>query len=407
MEERKKSLESCFQSCSFAAVPAAKRIDAAESNDGSDPLSGASHSVTSFFVDSSGRSSFILPLKMTFATNNDLEELLATKCFDQSFRNLASGVNPVKDDNNEEVEGEKIGVGKDQSEINASFSFEVKSFPIDKDESNQVTIEGFSILSCYVENLVVNFKTEMTVRAGLLESPPNADRRSTDPRVPISPSFTSSPRHNNNINNFTTDGTEIELKLKEQQQREQVNVLTRLEITPVLTIESRTIRHGGDNDSDIKENTENDFGPDLMLLELAAIPDQMQYNKNNEGAPSILNGTNDGVQEARLSSVSIDVKLTNAFIISVKNLMEINSRTGNNLVSLTIRHSKTHNLPVTITNIALHPGHSRHNTVVAHKTTKTNKTKSEPPNVQQTVCKYNRINQLSITSFTTNHLIVY
>eukprot|EP00536_Pseudo-nitzschia_multiseries_P008163 jgi/Psemu1/319315/estExt_fgenesh1_pm.C_2030010 len=119
-----------------------------------------------------------------------------------------------------------------------------------------------------------------------------------------------------------------------------------------------------------------------MLLELAAIPDQMQCNKNYNAAHK---STNNRVQEARLEPVSVDLVLTNAFTISVKSLSGSNRRAGNNLISLTIRHSKTHDLPVTITNIDLHPGHSRHNTIVAQSTTKTNKSKSVSQNTQQTL----------------------
>mmetsp|Transcript_14129 Transcript_14129/g.32798 ORF Transcript_14129/g.32798 Transcript_14129/m.32798 type:complete len:604 (+) Transcript_14129:152-1963(+) len=359
MEKSKSSLERSFQSCSFGTV-----------RNVGDSSPETSHCVTSFFVDSSGRSSFTLPLQMAFASKNDLDELLTAKCFDPPPRNLDSGMDSVEDDNNNNVSGNDGSIASNKGGGTKAFvAFEVKSFPIDGDDQNQVTVEGVSVLSCVVKNLVVTFRAEMTVRAALRDSFPEGARMSNDLDAPTTPSFCSSPRQSDHSSAFGDD-YDSEHESKERRKRHQINVSTRLEITPILTIENITIAHS-------KENNKNSFCPDLMLLELAAIPDQMQCNENNEA--------NDKVHEARLAPASIDLVLTNAFTISVKSLSGSNSQTGKNLVSLTIRHSKTHDLPVTITNIALHPGHSRHHTFVAQNKTKSNKAKAPSQHLQQTV----------------------
>ena len=59
----------------------------------------------------------------------------------------------------------------------------------------------------------------------------------------------------------------------------------------------------------------------------------------------------------RSQPVVLTVNLTSALCVSVRNVS--GSSGGSTLVALTIQHSNTHSKPVTITNIALHPGHSR------------------------------------------------
>lgn len=59
----------------------------------------------------------------------------------------------------------------------------------------------------------------------------------------------------------------------------------------------------------------------------------------------------------RLTPIQLNLNMTSALCVSVRNVS--GSSGGSTLVSLTIRHSNTHSEPVTITNIALHPGHSR------------------------------------------------
>lgn len=385
MEKRNISLKKSFQSCSFAAANRSNEPGNREDSELSEAPTNST-SITSFFVDSSGRSSFTVPLQMIFDKKKDLEQLLTANCFDPPPRNPVSEID-LTDDNNDNIDNDGDG-DNDGTKTNASVAFEVKSISSDRDDSNQVSVEGVSILACSVKNSVVTFKTKVTVRA--TTRGPTSDyvtTNSTDSPAQMSPSrFSSSLLSTNTMKN----SAQPELELKQQQQLQQVNLSTSFKITPVLTIENTVIcRHGDDKDRN--EASKNEFSPDLTLLGLAAIPDQMQYNNstNNKAVSSILSTSNDRVHEARLSPVTINVTLTNAFTITVQSVSGPKSRMGNTLVSLSIQHSKTHNLPVTITNIAVHPGHSRHNVIVARNNKKSNNNKNEgPPKVQQAVCKY-------------------
>jgi hypothetical protein len=349
MEQRSISLEKSFESCSFTS---------------------ATDSLTSFFVDSSGRSSFTLPLLLTFKTTSDLEELLlATNCFD-----LPEKYNDdVVADESESAAGAASSSAV-ATKIKASIAFEVKSIPTD-----EVTIEGVSILSCSVNKnkSVVTFQTKVTVQATLWEesSSPAVTSPVVDPG-----SFSSSPRRNSS---FDKDGREFFLRRNNSNDndeakfrlQQEVNVSTNLEITPIFTIEKNIIG----NEDNTNETSNNDYTPDLMTLSLAAIPDQMQYNKES----NIGNSSKDSAHnEVRLSPVIICVDFTNAFTITVQSMV---GPIGNTLVSLTIRHSNTHKLPVTLTNISFHPGHSKHDVVVSQPKNKNNR---GLPQIQQAVCKY-------------------
>lgn len=176
----------------------------------------------------------------------------------------------------------------------STLGFEVKSFSVD--ESKPVVVEGIKIMSCSIKDLTVYFETEAIVRASNHQYDSPSDSRPVD-----------------------TKG---------------LNVLADLEISPILTIKKA------------KNAEDSAEVPDLIALELGAIPNHMQ----KESTPR--------VHETRLDSVAINLTLTHAFTIEVKSLPGLSL--GNTLVSLTIRHSNSHAETVSITNIALHPGHSRY-----------------------------------------------
>ena len=366
------SLEKIFQSCSFAASN--RDNESNNSNDTDLSVAPIDIDITSFFVDSSGRSSFTVPLQMRFGNKKDLEELMAANCLNPPPRNFVSEADRKDVDNGDQSAGAKT---------DASVSFEVKSVPSDYDESNHVTVEGVSVLSCSVKNLVATFVTKVTVRATTGRTSPTSVSTSTESLMQTSPSrFSSSPIRSNKVMKNSTGGKQ---ELNEKQPLQQLNLSASFKITPVLTIEKNLSSNNSENKT--RNIVKDDFSPDLTLLGLAAIPDQMHYNSSSKAASSILSTSNDRVHETRLSPVTINVTLTNAFSISVQSIPGPKSRMGNTLVSLSIKHSKTHNLPVTITNIAVHPGHSRHDVVVT-RNNKNNNTIGGPPTIQQAVCKY-------------------
>ena len=58
----------------------------------------------------------------------------------------------------------------------------------------------------------------------------------------------------------------------------------------------------------------------------------------------------------------IPLQVMNPFTVTVREIGGARAATGATLISLTMAHSNLHELPVTIHNIALHPGHSRETT---------------------------------------------
>lgn len=348
MEEGLIFLERCFANCKISPA-LVNKITGKPTSILPSPI--GTWKTTSFFIDSSGRSTFTLPLELTFASKEDLDQFLAAKCLypspilnhDVSPRGAESvddGLCSDEKDNN--------GAEKDTSDASAfisaltssrvSMALEVKSYSID--DSNEVAVEGVTITSSSVHDLIIVIHARVTVRATFHESF----------SLPNSPSGFSA-----------TGGTGGDYSDREPRN---FNVLTNLEVTPVLAFNQKqkaVARRNACGDEDI---------PDLVALELAAIPDQMQKSSR------------DRIHEVRFPSMNFQVTLTHAFTVAVKSSPSPsgNTKMGSTLVSLTIRHANSHMEPVTITNVAIHPGHSRHEMVT--------QTKSGAPQVQQAVSKY-------------------
>jgi hypothetical protein len=278
-------LSKSFAACTFAPVTKDKAGEPTTIH--SSPI--GTFKTTSFYLDSSGRSNFALPLQLTFSSKENLDLFLAAKCLHPPPKN-----SPIEA--NEEEQEQK---DDDAAQTVSSLGFELKSYPID--DSKVVVVEGIHVVSCSVEGESVFFNTDVTVRA-------------TSHNL-VSP--VSSPRSDKGTNNDQTN----------------FNIGANIEITPVLTVKKLG-----------KEKETLDL-PDLMALELGAIPDHMQKESSAR------------VHETRLNSAALQVTLTHAFTIAVNSIP--GSTLGNTLVSLTIRHSNTHSEPVSLTNIAFHPGHSR------------------------------------------------
>ena len=275
---------------------------------------GGKFTTTSFFIDSSGHSNFILPLELKFASQEDLDVILAANSIAPAPANLVS-----KEENDAEAPAQDKGEDPPESSEPTADSatnvpkelsfigFEARTSSVDG-SSKTAVVEAISILSTSVQGLVVSFETEVTIRASALDS-----RRTASKEI-ISKDAAESPS----------------------------SVLTKIEITPMLTIKNY--------DKSSSRSTVSNV-PDLLALELGAIPDHMQKESSARA-----------VQEARLDAISLDVTLAHAFTISVNSLP--GQTLGTTMVSLTIQHSNLHREPVTINNIAFHPGHSRYETVV-------------------------------------------
>jgi hypothetical protein len=280
------SLSKRFAACTL--TPSTKGKDGMPPSIKSSP--SGTFTATSFFIDSSGHSNFTLPLELKFSSQEDLDFVLASKTV------VPAPANIVAEEGKEHEESESAKEDQDETGSQTSFiGFEARISSV-AGSSKAVVVEAISINSTSVKDLVIFFETEITVCAS------DYDRSSK--KVP--------------------DESVIS------------TIMANLEITPVLTIKKEA-KPGGGSAMDI---------PDLMALELGAIPDHMQKESSSR------------VHETRLDSVSLEVTLTHAFTISVESVP--GSAPGKTMVSLTIRHSNLHREVVTISNIAFHPGHSRY-----------------------------------------------
>jgi hypothetical protein len=349
MDEELILLEKCFANCKV--TPAlVNKITGKPTSILPSPI--GTWKTTSFFIDSSGRSSFTLPLELTFASKDELDVFLAAKCLlpPPICRIPVGGTRTIESEDTGQRTDEKDqnDTGKSTSDASvsvseliasgASMALEVKSYSID--DSKEVAVEGVTITSTTVDNLVISIRVLVTVRATFHES-------LTLPKTPSGFSATGG-----------TGGDYIDRDPRN------FNVLTNLEVTPILALHQK---------QKVVSRTDNGGANeilDLVALELAAIPDQMHKSSR------------DRLREVRLSSLDFQVTLTHAFTIAVKSAPSPsgNTKMGSTLVSLTIRHANSHPEQVTITNIAIHPGHSRHDMVT--------QTKSGVPQVQQAVSKY-------------------
>jgi hypothetical protein len=375
MEQKISALKRVFTSCSFAPVTSVTISSAETSGNNfnnpnkenltklsSSSSSSLSFTTTSFFIDSSGRSSFIVPLELKFTSKNNLNEFLAAKCLDPPPKNVVVAV--VAEDSsccNETIVTDPTETpattttkttthDSDPTKIESLdmplsvLSFEVKSSP--KEDIKEVTVEGVTVLSCVasLEDLMVSFQLKVTVRAVLHD-----DSLSS----PVSPvAFSSSPRgvggvggaenfHFKNDTQLASIAAAATTVVPPKGNTTPLEVVAALQIIPVLTIERThpSKENQNDNDADAEQ---------LLALEMAAIPDQM-----------MMKSTMETTQVIRHNPIHLTLTLTHAFTISVTSVPGPNSHMGHTMVSLTIQHSNSHADTVTITNIALHPGHSR------------------------------------------------
>ena len=286
------SLAISFSACTLTLNTKGKNGSPPAITTGSD----GSFQAASFFVDSSGHSTFILPLDLKFACQEDIDLLLSSNCICPLPRSKATNPNGSNDESKEEGRVDSsadVGSNTDTSSISdkASIGFEARCSS-DDHYGKTVVVEAITILATSFENLSVYFETEVTVRA----SSKDVHQRKNNSEEPST------------------------LKVN-------------IEVTPVLTFRKETNDPGGAMSQ-------------LMALELGAVPDHMQKESSTR------------MHEIRLNSVSLELALSPAFTISVKSVP--GGAMGRTMISLTVRHSNLHREPVTLSNLAVHPGSSKY-----------------------------------------------
>lgn len=251
-----------FSACSFSPVTS----DIAASS----KIISIDHGfqTTSFFLDSSGRSRFLLPLQVGCPSKEDVDAL-----------------------------------------ADVDIRFEVKSMTKEDDEKI-VTVESLDVVSREVQGNSILITTQVVVRASTKPVAPDSRR-----------AFSKSI-----INEFsmTKDAEEKNTELTSR-----CNLL--VSALMVSQKKNQPINHRG-------------ALPGLLALEMGGGVVPLAANQS----PTL---------QTRLNPFLLTLNLTRALSISVTNVP--GSSSGSTLVSLTMTHSNTHSEPVTVTNIALHPGHSR------------------------------------------------
>jgi hypothetical protein len=249
---------------------------------------------SSFYLDSSGRSSISLPLELKFASKGALDEFIATKCIVPDPRNAKIQEATPEKGNPADADGTKDDTAGTTETSRWSFGIEAKvSLTFGTGEAISAMVEDIKVEASKVEGESIYFDTEIVVRV----SRAGGDRLEPD---------------------------------------DESRVKTNLEVSAVLSERVKLVKE----DAVALES--------LKTLNLGGFPDLGQSSSQRR------------VRLTRLAPFALHVSLTHALSISVKS---VNTQTmGKTLVSLTMRHSNTHTEPVTVTNIALHPGHSREDT---------------------------------------------
>ena len=263
-----------------------------------------SFATTSFYLDASGRSKMSLPLKFTFDSQEALDHFLANDCIHPVPHNV---VDKENDGNGEKEEG---GGGGDSSSSD------------DKRNTNL----GFEVTTVAVETAdnPIDFEASMVSMRSIYST---ASHR-TSP-LPLQ-------QHRAIVEGIKVTSSRMEgLSIYFDTQvivraaaHDSLMIKTRLQVVAVLSEQPRD-------------------------------PPTPQSRMSYEGFPDFTLPTTltaSKVKHTRLEPFLLEVTLTDALTIDVTSVT--GPTTGRTFVSLVLRHPNTHSEPVTVTNIAMHPGHS-------------------------------------------------
>ena len=232
---------------------------------------------SSFFLDSSGRSSIALPLQLKFPSKEVLDSFVSSGSIQPIPEN-------APDNTKDETAGKEDGSTR-------SISIEAKvTLTFGTGQAIAAKVEGVTILSTKIEaeSNSVYFKTEIIVRVSRAE------------------------------------GGKVD-------SGEASGVKTNLEINAAFTEQSAVPEDHAQSALEV-----------LNTLSRGGLGKQSSHGR---------------VSTARLTPLELRVALTHALSISVRSVP--GPAMGQNFVALTMTHSNTHQQPVKITSIALHPGVTR------------------------------------------------
>ena len=294
------------KSSNIIVAPLIRRDD----DDGSQPEGEEEEifATTSFYLDASGRSKMSLPLKFTFDSQEALDHFLANDCIHPVPHNIVD----KEKEGGEEKEGEEgaeggSGGGSSDNKRNTNLGFEVTTVAVETADNP------------------IDFDASMVSMRSIYST---ASHR-TSP-LPLQ-------QHRAIVEGIKVTSSRIEgLSIYFDTQvivraaaHDSLMVKTRLQVVAVLSEQPRD-------------------------------PPTQQSRMSYEGFPDFTLQTTltaSKVQHTRLEPFLLEVTLTDALTIDVTSVT--GPTTGRTFVSLVLRHPNTHSEPVTVTNIAMHPGHSR------------------------------------------------
>ena len=220
----------------------------------------------------------------------------------------------------------------------------------DENQGDDTVIEGVKIISTSlidtVDQIGIRFDLEIGVRCCSLKQ--------SDSDV-----------------NSDLDSTRLETELLERSEKNIAR--TQLEITAILSlkddddenvlgISSRqsSPRHLEEKKTDyIDDDIDLQLGLQALDMGMEAISPQDPLEMDKPNKSYFSKSSTYSLPSPNVPGPKLNLSILPAFLVSVREISSASSTTGVTLVSLVIYHSNVHNENVTITNIALHPGHSR------------------------------------------------
>lgn len=279
---------------------------------------GTVYATTSFYLDASGRSKMSLPLKFTFDSQEALDHFLACDVIHPVPYNIVKKGDDKDNDDGNDGEGKEEEGGDSNSTNN-------------NNDSPFKAALGFEVTTVAVASADTLIDFESSTRSMKSVYSSHSQSQHGNGGMPLL------QQHRAIVEGITVVSSRIEgtsvyfdtQVIVRAAQHDSLMIKTRLHVVAVLSEQPRN-------------------------------PPTQESRMSYEGFPDFTLQTTltaSKVKHTRLEAFLLEVTLTDALAIDVTSVT--GPTTGRTFVSLVLRHPNTHQEPVTVTNIAMHPGHSR------------------------------------------------
>eukprot|EP00554_Chaetoceros_debilis_P015115 CAMPEP_0194117848 /NCGR_PEP_ID=MMETSP0150-20130528/33100_1 /TAXON_ID=122233 /ORGANISM="Chaetoceros debilis, Strain MM31A-1" /LENGTH=714 /DNA_ID=CAMNT_0038809021 /DNA_START=17 /DNA_END=2158 /DNA_ORIENTATION=+ len=258
-------------------------------------------------------------------------------------------------------DAELAGIGETQDDrVEDIGHYELKFYCTCKDTTRTgghelPVVESVKILSTSLVDAVcgIRFDVEITIQS-----------------VPQQYNKESSTKENDNSNLGLRNKLEVDLYKKTEASLSQLQleirsnlICTKNEQDPSKTSNSK--RYGANKEKESNHQDPNSVGIDDIDLALQALDMASNFESpyeagtKNTTASYFSRSVTYSLPDLSIPAPQLNLHIIPALVISVREISGASPNKGVTLVSLVIYHSNLHNENVTITNIGLHPGHSR------------------------------------------------